>query len=99
MSTRTPAELIDYMVAITGADPGNIELAEPGTDGHTAPYEPWSAQVMLLAGFRQDGSPWLFLACRCGWWLGYSSQYDPADLARIAAVHTGNCVTAGKEDR
>jgi hypothetical protein len=91
MSTRTPAELIGYMVAITGAEPANSVLAEPGSGGHVEPYEPWSAPVMVLAGFGHDGGPWLYLACRCGWWLGYSAQYDPAELAKVAAVHAGGC--------
>lgn len=91
MTTKTPAELIRYMVMHTAAAPENAEIAEPGTEGHIKPWEPWSAPVMLLAGSAPDGRPWLFLACRCGWWLGYASQYDPAGLAEAAAVHGENC--------
>jgi hypothetical protein len=85
------------MVAFTLADPANGIDGEPGTEGHADPGEPWSAPVMVLAGLARpvDCSgpevPWLYLACRCGWWLGYGPQHDPAEFARIAAVHSVRC--------
>lgn len=91
MTSKTPAELIRYVVQRAAAASENAELAEPGTEGHREPWEPWSADVMLLAGLSHTGVPWLYLACRCGWWLGYAPQHDPADLARIAVVHGENC--------
>ena len=92
--TKTPAELIRYMVQHTAAAPENAEIAEPGTEGHAKPWEPWSAPVMLLAGEAPvfaGSSPWLYLACRCGWWLGYAPQYDPIELAKVAVAHGENC--------
>ena len=91
MTAKTPEELIRFMVHHAEAAPANAEIAEPGTEGHREPWEPWSASVMLLAGIGPDGGPWLFLACRCGWWLGFAPQYAPAGLAEVAAVHGENC--------
>lgn len=92
----TPEFLLRNMAMITGADPANGRPAQPGTEGHREPHEPWSAPVMVIAGYRPAGTegagePWLYLACVCGWWLGYAPQMDPAELARIAGIHGENC--------
>jgi len=55
------------------------------------PHEPWSASVMILAGVV-EGHAWLWLGCRdCGWFLGFSAQYDPDALAAAAAMHREQC--------
>lgn len=94
---QTREQKLINMAALTLCDPANVEDAEPGTDGHREPYEPWAAPVMVLAGYAvaQDChgglQPWLYLACRCGWWLGYGPQYDPAKFAEVAKVHGERC--------
>lgn len=94
---QTREQKLMNMASFTVCDAANATDGEPGTDGHREPWEPWAAPVMVLAGMAirasSDGRPvpWLYLACRCGWWLGYGPQYDPAEFARIAGVHGGNC--------
>ena len=97
---QTREQKLINMAALTLCDPENVEDAEPGTEGHREPWEPWSAPVMILAGYAtaadSDGGlmPWLYLACRCGWWLGYGPQYDPAGFAKVTAAHGERCELA-----
>jgi hypothetical protein len=94
---QTREQRLMNMASLTLCDPANGYDGEPGTAGHSEPGEPWSAPVMVLAGEAAplDGSggtrPWLYLACRCGWWLGYGPQYDPAEFVKVAAVHGERC--------
>lgn len=98
--TATPAcgtEMFARRIAIMGADPANASTADPvppewmTSDPAVQPYQPWAADVMLLAGVA-EGRPWLYLACRaCGWFAGFASQHVPADLARYAAEHEAGC--------
>jgi len=95
---QTREQKLTNMAALTLCDPANAEDAEPGTEGHREPWEPWSAPVMVLAGYAtikgSEGAglePWLYLACRCGWWLGYGTQYDPAKFAEVTQAHGERC--------
>ena len=94
MSDQTREQRLQNMVSLTCAAPDNAIVAEPGTEEHSEPWEPWAAPVMVLAGLASgaDGlMPWLYLACHCGWWLGYGTQYDPAKFTEVAAVHGEHC--------
>lgn len=92
---QTREQKLLNMVYLTGADRANVEVVEPGSEGHSQPSDAWAAPVMVIAGEyphgEYAGKPWLYLACRCGWWLGYGPQFDPAEFARIAGVHGERC--------
>jgi hypothetical protein len=93
-TTRTPAspETLRAVIANIGADRANArtEHADEAPD----PWTPWYAPVMVLAGTAYEGKPWLWLACRCGWHLGFSEQIDPDYLAKEAKTHRGECEVA-----
>jgi hypothetical protein len=80
---------------VTGAHPDNATR-----DGHDGkPNSPWSAQVMILAGYAGDGEPWLWMGCRnCGWFLGDSPQIDPDYLAKQAKEHRNQCPETSEEN-
>jgi hypothetical protein len=80
------------MIANIRAHPANGSTEHPEMDD--GPWKPWSAPVMLLAGSDRSGEPWLWLACRCGWYLGYSPQIDPDYLAKAAKTHRDECEVA-----
>jgi hypothetical protein len=93
---QTREQRLRNMVMLTGADPANAVIAEPGSEGHSQPHDTWAAPVMVVAGERPAGMegaglPWLYLACHCGWWLGYGPQFDPAGFARVARIHGEHC--------
>ena len=83
----TPAQ-----IGVMGADPINADPGAPDPFGSApGPYSPWAAPVMILAGLAHDGTPWLWLAARCGWHLGFERQYDPDALAESARRHRESC--------
>lgn len=83
-------------VAIMGADQANAVVPESAAEAPEQPWEPWSAPVMLLAGAAPDGTPWLWLAGRCGWFLGFERQYDPDQMALSARRHRESCTECGE---
>lgn len=94
MTELAREQRLQKMATYTLCAPVNATDAVPGTEGHRDPWEPWSAPVMVLAGMvSRNGElvPWLYLGCRCGWWLGYAAQHDPAELVEAAARHTADC--------
>jgi hypothetical protein len=77
---------------IMGADPINADPSAPDPFGSVpGPYSPWAAPVMILAGLAADGTPWIWLAGRCGWFIGFERQYDPEVLAGTARKHLDGC--------
>ena len=95
----TPEELLGYFAGHVGADPANGVPAEPGSPGHSEPWEPWSEPVMVIPGFSPGGDPWLYMACVCGWWLGFGPQLGPSYITKVRDSHAETCekarVTAG----
>jgi len=81
-------------IAVMGANPDNADV--PFTPP-VKPWRPWHSPVMILDGSDGAGNPWLYLAGRCGWFLGFDSQHDPAALAGYAQSHIGQCEECGKE--
>lgn len=82
------------IVAVTGASEVNLGTGQiaPGT-GMRGPWDPWSAKVMILAGWSGSDRGWLWLACRdCGWFLGFERQYGAAELADVARQHAERCL-------
>ena len=79
-------------IRVMGADPINGNPGAPDPFGSVpGPWSPWSAPVMVLAGEASDGSPWLWLAGRCGWFSGFERQMDPDALAETARQHREQC--------
>lgn len=78
--TLTPERLLAGFARVTGAE---------------LPPEPWEEPVMLFAGLVPDGSrPWLYMACGCGWWLGFGPHLGPAYTARVRDSHAERCEKA-----
>lgn len=86
--------ITDAQIAIMGADPANADLPFAAPD---QPHKPWHSPVMLLAGTDGEGKPWLWLAARCGWFVGYDSQHSPWVLARYADMHVEQCGICKKD--
>jgi hypothetical protein len=86
--------ITEAQVAMMGADPANADMPflAPGD-----PWEPWHSPVMVLAGSDPSGRPWLYLAARCGWFLGFAPQGSAHSLAQIATAHTESCASCRKE--
>jgi hypothetical protein len=92
MTPLTSAERVRFAMDAIGAAPGSEDPENcPAPD---SPWSPWAVPVMLFAGGAHDGTPWLWLACRCGWHLGYSPWIDPEYLAEAARTHRQECEVA-----
>lgn len=85
-----------YQIAVMGADEGNADVPPVAPEW---PWEPWHSPVMVLAGCDASGTHWLWLAARCGWFIGFAPQHSPAVLAEIAATHTRGCAACQKYAR
>jgi len=93
-TARTPGELLGYFADLAGADPVNGTPAEPGSPGHKEPWEPWAEPVMVIPGVGQDGRPWLYMACVCGWWLGFGPHLGPSYITKVRDSHAEKCEKA-----
>ena len=84
-------------LAIMGAGRANAAPQTDLTPGD--PWTPWAAPVMVLAGVASGPGgtvPWLWLAGKCGWFLGFSGQYDPDEMAFSARRHRESCTECGE---